>query len=70
MTSDPPQGSLLGPALFNDSLGDMACVTKCTLNGFADSMKLGAVVNTLQGRDAMDRDLDRPKGSYEFQGQM
>jgi len=32
---------------------------ECTLNRFASDTKLGGVVNMLQGRDAIQRDLDR-----------
>jgi len=48
------QGSVLGPALFNILVSNTESGTECTLSKFADDTKLCGVVNTLEGRDAIE----------------
>lgn len=61
MTSDVLQGSVFGLALFNIFIDDIDDGIKCTLSTFGDFTKLSCTVETAEGRDAIQRNLEKFK---------
>ena len=59
VTSGFPQASVLGRLLFTILMDDLNKKIKCTLSTLSGDDKLGGTVDLLEGRKALQRDLER-----------
>lgn len=57
--SHVPQGPILGQILFNIFISDNDSGIDCILRKFSHDTKLCGIVFSLEGRDAIQRNLDR-----------
>ena len=59
VVSSVPWGTVLGPVLFSIFISGISDGIECILSKFADGTKLSGVVDTMEERNVIQRDLNR-----------
>ncbi|KAF4790485.1 hypothetical protein TURU_140640 [Turdus rufiventris] len=59
VTNEVPQGFILSPVLFNNFINDLDTGLEEIPRKFANDRKLGGAVDSLKGREALQKDLDK-----------